>query len=217
MKFRISILSLCLFFLSGICLAQNERGFNVGGGAGFGAGFTVPTNRAGNSLNNGWNLNARSGYNFSQFFALDLDLTYNHNDLNSAALARFHEPNGNVGTLSITLNPVIRFAPRGSRVQPYATAGFGLYRRNLTLTQPSTVSTLACDPFFGFCFPAAFGVDQVVASNTTYKDGFNVGGGFDFPLGGRRLKLFTEARYSRMFTTHGSDFTFVPVTFGFHW
>src|SRR2546423_7021997 len=151
MKFRILILSLCLIFLSGIWLAQNERGFKAGGGAGFGAGFTVPTNRAGNSLNTGLNLNARGGYNFSQFFALDLDFTYNHNDLNSAALARFNEPDGNVGMLSITLNPVIRFASRRSRAQPYATAGFGLYRRNLTLTEPSTVSTVACDPFFGFC------------------------------------------------------------------
>jgi opacity protein-like surface antigen len=217
MKSRILIISLCLLFISGDCLAQSERGFNVGGGAGFGAGFTVPTNRAGNSLNTGWNLDARAGYNFSQFFALDLDFNYNHNDLNSAALARFNEPNGNVGTLSITLNPVVRFAPRGSRVQPYATAGFGLYRRNLTLTRPSVVSILTCDQFFGECFQTAFGVDQVVASNTTYKGGFNVGGGFDFPLGERRLKLFTEARYSRMFTTHGTDFTFVPVTFGFHW
>jgi hypothetical protein len=29
--------------------------------------------------------------------------------------------------------------------------------------------------------------------------------------------VFGEARYSRMFTTHGNDLTFVPVTFGLRW
>src|SRR6266699_3400057 len=29
------------------------------------------------------------------------------------------------------------------------------------------------------------------------------------------LKLFAEARYHRMFTAHGRDFTFIPATFAF--
>jgi len=74
-----------------------------------------------------------------------------------------------------------------------------------------------CDFFFGFCFPVTVGVDHVVASATTYRVGVNGGGGIEFRLGESDLKAFGEARYSRMFTTHGADFTFVPVTFGLRW
>lgn len=96
-------------------------------------------------------------------------------------------------------------------------AGPGLYYRNLSLTRPGAVNTLVCDPFFGVCYPAAVGVTQVVASSTTYKMGVNAGGGLEMRLGQSQAKVFGEARYSRMFTTHGSDITFVPVTFGVRW
>lgn len=192
---------------------QVQRRFNFGGGA----GFTVPTERAGGSLNTGWNINLRGGVNVTDRVAADLDFTYNHSNLNDATLARFNEPDGSVGVWSLTFNPVVKLAPKQSAVQPYITAGYGLYHRNLTLTQPSTISTIVCDPFFGFCFPAAVGVDEVVFSNSTLKSGFNGGLGFEFRVGTGRAKLFAESRYHRMFTTHGEDFTFVPVTFGVRW
>jgi opacity protein-like surface antigen len=212
MSIRVATLVVCTFLLSYFCSAQVEERFNFGGGA----GFTIPTERAGNSLNRGWNLNLRGGYNLSRQIAADLDFTYSHSNLNDATLARFNEPNGGVGTWSLTFNPVVRLAPAHS-IEPYLTAGYGLYHRNLTLSQPAIVPTVVCDPFFGFCFPANVGVDQVVASDSTYKGGFNAGGGLDFRLGNRRLKLFAEARYHRMFTAHGNDMSFVPVTFGLHW
>jgi hypothetical protein len=187
--------------------------FNFGAGA----GFTMPTGHTGKSLDTGWNIGVRGGMNISSYFAADLDFGFNYSDLNRAALTRFNEPNGHVGFWSLTFNPVLKLAPKRSKVQPYITAGYGLYYRNLTLTQPAIASTVFCDPFFGYCFPAAIGVDQVVASNSTLKSGFNAGGGFDFPLGDRRVKFFAEARYHRMFTVHGNDFTYVPVTFGFRW
>jgi opacity protein-like surface antigen len=202
-----------VFLLSSFSFAQVEEHFNFGGGA----GFTVPADRAGNSLNTGYNLNLRGGWNVSSFVAADLDFTYNHSGLNDATLARFGEPGGSVGIWSLTFNPVVKLAPSTSRVQPYFTAGYGLYHANLTLTQPSIVPTLSCDPFFGFCTQTAIGVDQVVASNSTLKSGFNAGGGFDFRVGHGRMKIFSEARYHRMFTTHGEDVSFVPVTFGFRW
>ena len=101
-----------------------------------------------------------------------------------------------------------------SRMQPRDTV---FNYRNLTLTQPGTTTVLACDTFFGYCFPATVGVNEVVASHSTLKSGFNVGGGVDFPLGDRKTKLFAEVRYHRMFTAYGPDFTFVPVTFGVRW
>lgn len=60
-------------------------------------------------------------------------------------------------------------------------------------------------------------VDQVVASFSTYKPGFNAGGGLEFGIGSSGLKLFTEARYHQMFTNHGPNMKFVPVTFGVRW
>jgi opacity protein-like surface antigen len=213
MRVRLATLATCTVLLCCISSAQIQERFNFGGGA----GFTVPTERAGNSLNTGWNINLRGGVNIFPQVAADLDFTYNHSNLNNATLARFNEPNGNVGIWSLTFNPVVKLAHKESKIQPYVTAGYGLYHRNLTLTRPAVVGTLVCDPFFGFCFPATIGVDQVVASNSTLKTGFNAGGGFDFRLGHFPVKVFAEARYHRMFTTHGEDFTFVPVTFGLHW
>ena len=198
-----------LLWLS-VAQAQQRMNFSAG------AGFTVPTGRLANSLDTGWNVDLRGGYNFSPQFAADLDFTYTRSDLNSAALARFNEPGGSVGTWSLTFNPVIHFAGKHAPIKPYVTAGYGLYYRNLQLTQPSTVNTIVCDPFFGFCSPATVGVNEVVFSNSTLRSGFNAGGGFEFG-GYRHLKFFAEARYHQMFTAHGRDYTYIPVTFGFRW
>jgi len=191
--------------------AQVEEHFNFSGGA----GFSVPTDAAGRNLNTGWNFDLRGGYNLAHLSA-DVDFGYNYWNLTSAALARFGEPGGYNSIWSLSFNPVYRFAPK-SKADVYTTGGFGLYHRNLTLTRPATENVLVCDPFFGFCFPAVVGVTEVVASSSTYKGGFNLGGGVEFRLGDRRTKVFSEARYERMFSTHGTDLTYVPVTFGLRW
>lgn len=184
--------------------------------AGFGAGFTAPIGRTSNDVDMGWNIGARAGYNVNPYLSADLDFSYNYWGLNSAALAHFKEPGGSMGIWSLTFNPVIRALPK-KRFDPYVTAGFGLYHRNLTLTTPTLVTTVFCDYFFGSCFPATVGLNQVVASASTYKAGYNAGGGIEVRLGGGRLRVFGEARYENMFTTHGKDMTYVPVTFGVRW
>jgi outer membrane protein with beta-barrel domain len=192
--------------------AQVEEHFNFSGGA----GFSIPTDGAGKNLNTGWNFDLRGGYNLAPHLSADVDFGYNYWNLNSAALARFGEPGGYNSIWALSFNPVYRFAPK-SKADFYTTGGFGLYHRNLPLTRPATENVLVCDPFFGFCFPAVVGVTEVVASSSTYKGGFNLGEGVEFRLGGRRTKIFSEARYQCMFTTHGTDLTYVPVTFGFRW
>jgi len=190
---------------------------------GAGAGFSSPQIRMGNNVDTGWNFDIRGGYraygssdNPSPQLVLDLDFNYNRWNLNRDILNRLGEPNGYNTIWSLSFTPVLRGSPRW-HVTPYALAGPGLYYRNLTLTQPALVNTFVCDSFFGFCFPATVGVNQVVASSTTYKMGFNGGAGIEFRLGQSNLKAFGEARYSRMFTTHGADLSFVPVTFGLRW
>jgi opacity protein-like surface antigen len=183
---------------------------------GVGGGFTEPAGRAGDNVNMGWNIDVRGGYRATRNVALDLDFNYNRWNLNSAALARYGEPGGYTTIWSVSFNPVLYGSPHW-HISPYVTGGPGLYYRNLSLTQPGLINSFYCDPFFGYCFPATFGVNQVVASATTYKMGFNAGAGLEFPLGHSPLKVFGEARYSRMFTTHGNDIAFVPVTFGLRW
>lgn len=181
-----------------------------------GAGISEPEGRASNNVDMGWNLDFRGGYKPSPHLALDLDFNYNRWNLNRAALARVGEPNGYTTIWSASFLPVLS-GSRHWHVVPYAFAGPGLYYRNLTLTAPALINTLFCDPFFGICYPTTVGVDQVVASSTTYKMGVNGGAGLEFPLGESNIKLFGEARYSRMFTNHGPDLRFVPVTFGVRW
>lgn len=181
-----------------------------------GAGFSMPTETAANKLNPGWNLDFRGGFNATRHLDLDLDFSYNHWNLNHAALATFGEPGGDVGIWDFTFQPVYHVLPRRSRANAYVTSGFGIYHRNLTLTQPAVANSFICDFFFG-CFPVSFPITQVVASFDTYKPGWNAGGGLEFRLGYQRVKLFSEARYQRMFTTNGHDLTYVPVTFGLRW
>lgn len=207
------VLAVCftIFITLSAARAQSSHiDFSAGGG------FTEPEGRAGNNLNTGWNLDFRGGYKPTRNLALDLDFNYNRWNLNNAALGRYGEPNGYTTIWSLSFLPVVHGSPYW-HVAPYAFAGPGLYYRNLTLTTPALVNSIYCDPFFGFCYPATFGVDQVVASSTTYKMGVNGGAGIEIRLGQSHVKAFGEARYSRMFTTHGTDLTFVPVTFGLRW
>ncbi len=203
-----------LIFLFSTLGMANAQGSHIDFSAG--GGFSEPLGRAGNNLNTGWNLDFRGGYKPSPHLALDLDWNYNHFNLNSTALARYGEPGGYMTVWSLSFMPVLKGSPHW-HVTPYIMGGPGIYSRNLSLTQPALVNTFYCDPFFGFCYPATVGVNQVVASNTTYKMGFNGGGGLEVPLGHSNFKVFGEARYSRMFTTHGTDLTFIPVTFGIRW
>lgn len=190
----------------------NSHRFNISAGG----GFSVPTADASGNFNTGWNIDFRGGVNLSQALLADLDFTYNRWNLTSAALANFGEPGGYADVWSLSFEPTIRMMPH-SHIDPYILGGAGLYHRGLTLTQPTTFTTIVCDPFFGFCFPAVVQGNQVVASFTTYKPGFNAGGGFEFGFGQRSLKVFAEARYNEMFTTHGTNLSFVPVTFGIRW
>lgn len=205
-----------VFLLAAIFLATAARAQSGPWELGGGAGFSPPTGNAGSDLNTGWNFAIRGGYTPDSEFALDLDFNYNRWNLNRTALARYDEPNGHTTIWSMSFTPEIR-GPVHRRVDPYVFGGPGLYYRNLTLTTPTIVNTVICNYFFGFCYPAAVGVNQVVGSSTTYKLGVNGGAGLEFHIGDGPWRIFGEARYSRMFTTNGSDLTFIPVTFGLRW
>jgi len=192
-------------------LENYHTNFSVGGG------FTVPTAEAGSNLNTGWNIDIRGGLNITHNLLADLDFTYNQWGLTRSALASFGQPNGHADVWALTFDPIFKLAPAHSSVKPYVIAGAGLYHRGLQVSHPANVTTVFCDPFFGVCFPTVVSVDQVAASFSTYRPGFNVGGGLEFGLGSHGIKVFTEARYHQMLVNHGPDMKFVPVTFGFRW
>ena len=178
-----------------------------------GGGFTNPIYSTSNEVNMGWNVDFMGGVAVHHIFDADLDFNYNNMGLTNAVLAQYGEPNGGVGIWSLTFNPVIHLAPREAKIRPYVTAGYGLYHMNFSVSHPTTVQTIFCYGFFG-CYPALVGANEVVASNSTYRSGFNGGIGFDFPLGGGGVALFAEARYSQMFMSGVADVKFIPVTFG---
>jgi len=206
------ILSFVFSLLGRPAVAQGWEKLNISAGA----GFSNPVQSAGDSLNTGWNLDFRGGLNAGSHLDADLDFNYNHFGLNSAALARFGEPGGSVSVWSLTIQPAFHLLPRQSAANAYVMGGFGVYDRNLTLTRPTVLTSIVCDPFFG-CYPVAYGANQIVASFSTVKPGFNTGAGLEFRIHESSAKLFAEARYQRMFTTHGNDLSYVPVTFGIRW
>jgi opacity protein-like surface antigen len=211
----LTVLAMCSFAV--LAIAQEGGRFNASHvNISAGGGFSIPTAAAGTNFNTGWNLDFRGGLNISPNFLADLDFSYNYFGLTKAALMHFGQPGGYGDVWSLTFNPVIRFSPH-RKIDPYLMAGTGLYHRGMTLTQPQNVQTIFCDPFFGFCYPATVGVNQVVGSFSSYKAGFQTGGGFEFGLGAQSLKAFAEARYNDMFTSHGPNLIFVPVTFGLRW
>ncbi len=212
MHFRGIALLIFVSLLASSLSAQvlNRLNFSAGGG------FSSPVESAGQNLNTGWNIDFRGGVNATPHLLADLDVNYSSMGLNSAALNYFGEPGGSVSVWSIAFQPMLRLLPRHSSVNFYATAGFGISYRNLSLTRPALVTSFFCDPFFG-CYPVTYTANQVVASFSTWKPGWNVGPGVEFRLGQSHARIFAEARYSRMFTTHGDDLTYVPVTFGIRW
>jgi Outer membrane protein beta-barrel domain len=211
--FRIVVAAMFIFFLSHSASAQDFNHMNFS----LGAGFSTPVYNSGSSLNYGWNFDARGGVAINSELLADLDFTYSHSNFNNATLAKFGEPNGGASIWSLTFNPVVRLAPRAAKFRPYVTGGYGLYHLNFSVSHPTTVPTILCSAFFG-CVPALVGANAVVASDSTYRAGFNAGAGFDMPIGeGHRMGFFAEARYEEIFMGSDRNYQLVPVTFGFRW
>jgi hypothetical protein len=106
-------------------------------------------------------------------------------------------------TCGPTLDPVIHFAP-SNRFNPYIIGSDGIYHRTVEFTATTIATVTGFDRFFGF-FPVNVPANQVLASNSVYKPGFDGG-----------VKLFAEARYHYMYTAHRGT-SILPVTFGIRW
>ena len=202
----------CLASFS-IAFAQSPEpprfSFDIGGG------FTKPVGHLENRIDTGWNVQAGAGINIVPWLGVMGQFMYTESGLNSSFLHSVSEPDGNFRMWGFSLDPIVRFNPRG-HVDFYLIGGPGIYRRTVEFTQPTVATVNAFDPFFGFFFPVNVPANQVIGSYGTTRFGMNGGGGFTFRLGNGNAKLFAEARFIKMYTK-GTSTSVLPVTFGLRW
>jgi len=99
-------------------------------------------------------------------------------------------------------------------VRMYLLAGGGWYRQQTTYRQTNYYPGLFCD-WWG-CFNGYFGLDSIVARNTTqWQFAENAGIGFEFAMSGS-TSFFVEARYERLnpHNPGSSHSDFVPIRMG---
>lgn len=196
--------------IAAIAAAGQESRFTFG----VGGGFTEPRGQIDSRVDRGWNLTANGGVNFNKWVGAVVDLGYNRFGMNRATTQMFGVPDGNVGILSATLNPIVHLSP-GRYADVYLTGGGGVYHTNQQFTSPSSAVVPVFDPFFGF-YNAVIPTTDVLASSSITKPGVN--GGIGFAIGTRwRAKVFAEARYHRIFRGNGRYLDYIPVSFGLRW
>lgn len=204
------VLASCITLVAlGSLSAQENSGFafNVG------AGFTTPLGTTGNNLDDGWNIRAGAGYNFTPRFGALIDLGYDNMGISTGVLNNLGYGGGKLSVFSATLDPIIHLNPHG-HVDVYVTGGGGIYHQYQNFTQPTVFQGTGFNPFFGFYSYAVPG-NVVVASYSVNKPGID--GGIGVEIGTRwHGKVFAEARYNRIFVgNYHTDY--LPVTFGFRW
>jgi hypothetical protein len=184
--------------------------FDVGGG------FSFPAGQLKNHANNGVELVASGGWRFNPSLSVGLDFAVSHfnvkNSLQNHAIGADFALGADVRTWSLTVNPVYQFLRR-EKSSYYATAGYGLYNRQLQLPAPGATPGSACDAFWRVCVSNSTTGTLVTGNLNPYVGGYNVGGGVNI---GRRTKFFVEVRYHHMFTSN-SPTELIPVSLGVRW
>lgn|SRR5487761_2462542 len=172
-------------------------------------GLTMPVGSAANEMTLGYNILIGGGYTFTPAVAALLEFQYDRFGLTTATLKSNNQPAGFARFWSFSVSPRYYFH-RNRRLGGYATAGAGLYGREIAFTDPSQIQTY-CDPYYGVGCQSSSA--PIVASTTNYKPGFNVGGGLTYSPFSNRLKLVTDVRYNR-FLSHANN-SFVTISLGF--
>jgi hypothetical protein len=194
--------------LAGALSAQElpPLSYNIGGG------FTQPVGTLGRYTNQGWDLQAGSGYNFLPYFGTMLDFNFNSLGINSGTATNLGIPGGTETVWSFTLDPVVHLHPFG-RIDPYVIGGGGIYHRADKLTKPADGFLPVSSPNAMFNSPLVG--DPLEHYYSVNKPGIDIGAGISFGTK-YRAKIYAEARYNRMFV-RGADTDFIPVNFGVRW
>jgi opacity protein-like surface antigen len=177
----------------------------------FGGGPTVPLKDTGERLGTGFNILAGGGIKMSPNFSLDLTYSYNQADYDGPVPPdpTFQPLEGTAKLHGFTLNPTVHLNP-GGPVGGYITGGYGVYNRRFQITTETIQGGWYCDPWWGWCVPGYYPVDVLLRDFSTWKGGFNVGGGVTF---GSSAKFFADVRYHYIFTPNIRT-EILPFSFG---
>jgi opacity protein-like surface antigen len=180
-------------------------------------GYSETTGRTSDYLQGGWIVSGGLTWRPqpTQPWALRLDAHYSDYDattrlINEGTVATQRRiDDGNGSTLGLDLNGVLD-VPFGESVRGYVTAGVGIDRRRVELTQLVLFNGVLCDPWWGFCGIGAVAGDRIVASDTTTRFAWNAGLGVEFELA--RSTMFVQATYHRIETARPTEY--VPIEVG---
>jgi hypothetical protein len=206
MKIFISISCFTVLLASTLSAQETSHlAFDIGGG------FTQSVGATGRNLDNGWNIGAGVGWNFSPWVAAMVQTNYNSLGINSTTLGNLGVPGGGVHVFSATLDPVIHLHPRG-HWDAYIVGGGGLYHEYQDLTAPTNGGGFfGGNPLLGY-YPG----EVILSSYSVNKPGANIGAGVSFGTKWH-AKFYAEARWNHMFGSNGEHLDYVPVTFGVRW
>jgi len=182
----------------------------------FGGAFSFPAGQLAHHAKTGFEFTASGGPRFNPSLSVGLDFALSYfnvkNSLQNQAGTDF-ALGAVVRTWSLTVNPTYQFLRR-EKSSYYATAGYGLYNRQLQIPAPGlTAATSACDLFWKVCVNNSPAGASATGNFNPYVGGYNVGGGVNI---GSRTKFFVEVRYHHMFTSN-SPTELIPLTFGVRW
>jgi len=123
----------------------------------------------------------------------------------------FAKLDGHAEVWSLTLNGIWEAKTSGD-VGFYVTGGVGAYKRNVAITTFAGYDYIYwCDPWWGYCWAEPVPVDQVLASDSLTKVGFNLGIGTTFRVG-YSTQLYLESRFHWVDTPKATEF--FPIVFG---
>ncbi|HMK30060.1 MAG TPA: outer membrane beta-barrel protein [Terriglobales bacterium] len=148
-----------------------------------------------------------------RFGKLDVvgEFLFNQFGMNDSMLHLLQVSGGDGNVYGYTANARYTLVTRG-KWGGYVMGGGGLYRRALSVSQPS--SAVITDPRAAPILSPAGQVLNDVADNAA---GFNAGGGVTRRLGGEEsLRAYVEARYHYASTPKGTT-ELLPVTIGVRW
>ncbi len=199
-------IALLFFSFAGtLCTAQDLQKFTMEALG----GVSLPMGSAKDEMKTGYDVLIGAGWKFTPSVAALVEFQFDRFSLTPSALNAAALPAGFTRFWSFSLNPRYYIRPN-HKLGEYVTAGFGFYGREIAFTDPSQIQTY-CDPYYGTGCQSSSA--PIIASNTSYKGGINVGGGLTYSPFGTRVKLVADVRYNR-FLSHANN-EFVTVSLGF--
>jgi hypothetical protein len=194
--------------------AQDERKEIQGYFAG---GYVAPQGKAGDLLNDGWNISAGALLRPlpGKPLAVRVDFGFSRMDASTHALefansVGLRADDGFVNMSNLTAEALWEFGhPR--KIGGYIGIGGGIYRRYAALTATALIDGIYCDPWWGWCYPSAVVGDVITQDDKLTKFGYSASVGMTIPAG--HGEMYIEARYHYMISDPATEY--IPILIGY--